>query len=219
MPKSLHNPHFSSSFPLSSLEIEGHIVTYQDNFEPLSKYLPAGKRKEFQDLLHEAQIYPKKAYAKALLLKKEYDFVPQIDNLVTYLHLQNGKKEEAELAVKTAYEKYPDYFFAKINYADRCLRENNLEEFRSVFPSLDLKSLFPKKNSFHVSEFRGFMLTLSNYHLLMNDRSEARRCFERAKLADPLHPGVLFLEKRFSGKQILSRLFRSIARLISKKRK
>lgn len=203
MPKNSHQKFFTSSFPISLLEIGGYKISYKDYKDSLNSIFSQNEQQKFQDLLHEAQIHPKKAYTKALQWQSEIENSKELDNLVTYLHLQNKQIEKAENLTYASFLKYPDYFFAKINYADQCLRKNKIDQIPLIFPSFNLKELFPKKEFFHVSEFRGFMLVACNYHLKIKKYELAKGYYENARLADPLHPSVLFLEKKFSKNRII----------------
>lgn len=192
--------------------VDGIPVYYHPQEASLPSYLEKQKKQEFAALVEEAQMNPKKAYKSALEWEKDYAF-PQLDNLLTYLHLQNKKPKKAEGLIKSSYQKHPDYFFAKINYADQCLRKNKLKEIPLIFPTFNLKELFPEKSGFHVSEFRGFMVFISNYHLKTRNRFEAKRFYELATLADPIHPSVILLEKKLFKKNPLSRLANKILKL------
>ncbi|MBS0627827.1 MAG: hypothetical protein JSS09_06410, partial [Verrucomicrobia bacterium] len=188
---------------ISLLEIGGYKISYADYKDSLNSIFSKSEQQKFQDLLHEAQIHPKKAYPRALEWQSKVENSKELDNLVAYLHLQNKQIEKAESLTYASFLKYPDYFFAKINYADQCLRKNKTDEIPFIFPSFDLKELFPTKKIFHVSEFRGFMLVACNYHLKIKKYDLAKSYYENARLADPLHPSVLFLEKKFSRNRII----------------
>jgi hypothetical protein len=213
MIKKPHQNHFSSSFPISSLEIDGYLVTYEDNKDSSIRSLSKQEQKKYQDLLHEAQIHPKVAYKKTLDWQESKSDIKELDNLLTYLHLQNKQLVKAEELILASFEKYPDYLFAKINYADQCLRKNKLDQIPLIFPSFNLKELLPNKKSFHVSEFRGFMIFASHYHLEIKETALSRHYYENAKLADPLHPSVIFSEKTLFKKNILRDFLRKIVHL------
>jgi hypothetical protein len=192
--------------------IDGIPVYYHAQESSLPSHLEKKTKQEFAALVEEAQMNPKKAYKSALAWEKDYAF-PQLDNLLAYLHLQNKKPKKAEGLIKSSYQKHPDYFFAKINYADQCVRKNKLKEIPLIFPTFNLKELFPEKSAFHVSEFRGFMVFLSNYHLKSRNRFEAKHFYELASLADPIHPSVILLEKKLFKKNPLILLANKILKL------
>jgi tetratricopeptide (TPR) repeat protein len=143
---------------------------------------------------------------------------PWIDNLLAYLHLQNKQQKKAEALIVSSYQKYPGYVFAKINYADQCLRQRKFKQIPLIFPSFELKTLYPHKKRFHVSEFRGLMIIASRYHALIGDRSHALLYYQKAYQADPSHPSLVLLEKelfswRFSWKRCLLLFRRSLTLL------
>ncbi len=193
---------FISTFPLKELIIDGTLVCYEDSIEPLLAFFSKSKAEEFVHLLHEAQIHPKKAYREALLWKETYPLNPPLDNLLAFLHLQNNEKIKAETLISESYKNYPDYFFAKINYADQCLRKKKLKEIPSIFPSFDLSTLFPQKKCFHVSEFRGFMILLCRYYYRMKNKELTKKTYQNAYLADPSHLSLIQLEKEIFPQKI-----------------
>ena len=96
MPKKSHQTYFASSFPVSSLEIDGYKISYEDHKDSLNMTFSQKEQKKFQELLHEAQIHPKQAYVKVLEWQSTVQNSKELDNLLTYLHLQNKQIEKAE---------------------------------------------------------------------------------------------------------------------------
>ena len=206
---------YTQNFPIKKLMIDEVEVSYEPAFFSLSKTLSKKEQKAFASLVEEAQVSPKTAYKKALTWNRTS---PELNNLLAYLHIHHKKVGLAERLTKESFETYPEYFFARVNYADQCLRKNDLEVFHTIFPSFSLKELFPERRSFHVSEFRGFMTLISHYYIKVRNLPLASAYFAKAYEADPLHPSVLFLEKKLHKKQrftkLLSRL-RKLSRLSS----
>ena len=188
---------FISTFPLKEIQIEHITVSYEDSEENLLLYFSKTQAKQFIHFLHEAQIHPKKTYQEVLAWQKQISNNPLLDNLLTFLHLQNKEEKKAEELIIKSYHQYPNYLFAKINYADQCLRQKKLDQIPLIFPTFDLTSLFPKKTKFHVSEFRGFMIWACRYHLVIKKKSLAKNYCQNAYLADPSHPSVVLLEQKF----------------------
>ncbi len=166
---------FAEHFPLKEIQIEKTRVFYEDSFENLLPYFSKSKAREFVDLLHEVQTYPQKTYEQVLEWKKQHPKNPLVDNLLTFAHLQNKKTDKAEELIVESYLNYPNYFFAKINYADQCLRKKKLDQIPLIFPNFDLSISFPQKAKFHVSEYRGFMILASRYHLKIRKKELAKK--------------------------------------------
>ncbi len=204
---------FSSTFPLSHLLIDGIKITYEANALHLSKFFSLEDLLKFQKLLEESQLSPKTAYIKVLEWQKKAPTNPALDNLLTYLHLRHKQVGKAEKLIEESYQKHSEYFFAKINYADQSLRKGDLEKIPLIFPSLNLKELFPLRDSFHVSEYRGFMTLLGHYYIALKDTNSAKACYQNAYTADPTHPSVIILEKKLYPKRPFTKLLQKIIQL------
>lgn len=177
------------------------IDTCEITFEPLhqkiEKLLPKEDLKNYLNLYEMAKSKPKKALKDLLQLKEKYPDFPEIDNLLSYVYIRLRKIRRAEELTKNAYKKFPDYLFARINYADQCLRKGKIDEIEEIFDhKFHLKELYPKRKVFHYSEFRGFMVVMGFYHLALGDRSAAEQYYLNAVKADPLHPSLNALEKK-----------------------
>lgn len=198
----------------SLIEIGPYLISYEEDTSCLSPHLNSVEIKQFQDLLIKAKEKPKESYKAALEWQKKHPNIAALDNLITYLHLRNGKIDLAEKAILQSYLSYPNYLFAKINYADQCIRKNKLSEISQIFPSFDLHTLFPKKSFFHAVEFRGFMMVAASYYFKKKDLAQTKKYLELAAMADPYHPSVLFLQKKLSKKKFFSVFLDKIVRLV-----
>lgn len=195
------------------IQIGNYQISYEEDTSSLLG-LSNSQIEQFQELLFQARKDPKKTYKEALEWQAKHPGIPSVDNLVTYLHLRNKRIKKAEKEILNSYLRYPEYLFAKINYADQCLRSKNWKEISTIFPSFDLHELFPKRRFFHVAEFRGFMLVAANYFLKKGDRSLAQEYYNLASLADPDHPSVLWFKTKISKRNPLSILLHKIVDLV-----
>jgi len=177
--------------------------------EALKKKLEGEPLKTYLSLLERVQRSPKKVYAEIKAFSKNHLDVPEVINLLTFAHIRNRKIAAAEKLIQTTFEKHPDYLFARINYADQCLRKKKLEKIPELFPSFNLKQLYPERKVFHTSEFRGYMVFMSYYFLAKKERENALPYFEKAKEVDPFDRSVIFLEKKLFQKSLLRRLLAS----------
>jgi tetratricopeptide (TPR) repeat protein len=106
-----------------------------------------------------------KTFEKELLrLQKKYPDNPQIGNhlIVLYKALEQHKK--AEQLIEEHYRIFPDYLFAKINYATLCMERGEDDAFIKVFEGkMHLQALYPDREVFHISEFASFVAILCQY--------------------------------------------------------
>lgn len=177
--------------------IDSCEITFEPLHQKIEKLLPKEDLKNYLNLYEMAKSKPKKALKDLLQLKEKYPDFPEIDNLLSYVYIRLRKIRRAEELTKNAYKKFPDYLFARINYADQCLRKGKIDEIEEIFDhKFHLKELYPKRKVFHYSEFRGFMVVMGFYHLALGNRSAAEQYYLNAVKADPLHPSLNALEKK-----------------------
>jgi hypothetical protein len=87
---------------------------------------------------------------------------------IVYIRLQEGAKAENLLLGIT--ERFPDYLFGKTTYAQKLLEKGRADKIPALFGGhFDLSSLYPKRDSFHISEFLMFTATLCLYYLEIGD--------------------------------------------------
>ena len=185
--------------------------TYLVSFEAMPSSLVeklAGDLTTYLNLLQRVQMRPREVYKAVKEFAKCHSTVPEVLNLLTFAHIQNHRVVEAEELIQKTFEAYPDYLFARINYADQCVRKRKLDLVEELFPTFDLQELCPDKESFHTSEFRGFLIMMAHYNRARKNLEKAVYYYRAAKEVEPDHPSVLYLEKKLFKKPLLKRLFR-----------
>jgi len=195
---------------MQTVQFEGkpYKISFDSMSAELKQKLPGEKLTRYLQLLEIVQLKPKSIYKEVKAFASEHTDVPEVINLLTFAHIQNRRVLEAEKLIKKTFEDHPDYLFARINYADQCVRKKDLKIIPTLFPTFDLKELCPEKKIFHTSEFRGFLIMLAYYQLALKDREKALHYFEAAKKIEPNHPSVLYLQKKLFKKPFFARLFR-----------
>jgi tetratricopeptide (TPR) repeat protein len=175
-------------------------------------FLPQKDKELYLCLLNKAQISPFYLIDEARELEKKIPYVPEIDNLLTYILIQNRQIDEAEKRIKESYDRYPDYFFAKINYGDLLLQKKDRLAFHKLFPFSEIQNYFPDKSRYHVTEYRSFYLLMARNCISAKNKKGAKEYFNKAYRADPAHPSVIDFEK-----QIHKSFINKIKSLINKK--
>jgi len=195
-----------------------HRITF-GKLDPSLEYqrLPKEAVKRFEELYVKIQEKPRKNIKGLKQLFKDFPDVPEITNLLTYAFLRVKKKKQAERLVEAAWKAHPNHFSARINYADQALRLGKKESIPLIFGGcLDLHALYPDKENFHYSEFRGFMVVMGFYHLAKHEREKAEECYQLSFQVDPLHPSVAALEKKISKQKnplLLKKCYQTLLRL------
>jgi hypothetical protein len=87
-----------------------------------------------------------------------------------------GKAELEAEAVRENYRRNPGYLFARVNYAQQCLREKNLDGMREALgASLEIGPLLGSRKRVHVSEVAAYFYAVALYHLEREDRAAAEK--------------------------------------------
>lgn len=188
--------------------LHSQLVSFYRDLTSLKSILSKEDLSHFLKLHEQAQNAPKKALPSLKLLHDKYPQLPEIYNLLSYVYVRLHKLKLADKFTLEAYKNCPDHLLTKINYADYCLRKKRLKEVSEVFKNCyDLKELYPSRSTFHVTEFRGFMVVMGLYHLKLNERNKALCYHYLAQSVDPKHSSVLFLQKKLCKKSFFEKIF------------
>lgn len=193
-------PHFS---------LPHHTVTWKQDISHLKKGLSPKELDLFMDLYALAQKSPRKAKKEVESFYQSHPNHPEVLNLLTFVYLSRRRLRKANRLIVENYEKNPDYIFARINYADLCLRKKKPEKIPEIFENkFSLSELYPEKKVFHVSEFRGFMVLMGFYHLAIKKRGAAEGYHYLACRIDPNHPNTKVLGKKLYHRSFIKKLLR-----------
>ena len=189
---------------------EGKVyrVSYGAMPDLLKEKLGPEELERYLELLQIVQQRPREVYKEIKAFGAEHSDVPEVINLLTFAHIQNHKIVDAEKLIEDTYKAYPDYLFAKVNYADQCIRKKKLDRVPEIFPTFDLQELSPEKEVYHTSEFRGYLIMMAYYYKALKDRERALHYLEGAKKVDPNYPGVIYLDKKLNKVPFLKRLLK-----------
>ncbi|MDY0361439.1 MAG: hypothetical protein RBR08_08300 [Desulforegulaceae bacterium] len=173
------------------LKLIEYEITYDELKTPYSENLPKGLVEEIQKI--RTSIYASALEILPILKKfeKKYGHIPYLYNLMSAAYMSAGEKEKAEKYVEKNYKKFPDYLFSRINYADISLYKGNFKKIPEIFDNkFDLKSLYPKRDVFHISELTGFNSVMCMYFMQTKEFKTARFYYKMLKKTNPGHPKV-----------------------------
>jgi len=165
----------------SAMSISGtdHILKeFKVTFEPLKnsvRFTSTQEKNEAEELHNLASSENSKDAIPLLRTKiKQYPNNPIYYNYLVQAYLRSNKYRKARRLVVDYYEKFPDYLFAKCNYAGYLLDHNRFEEVPAVFDhKFELQSLYPKRDEFHISEVVGFFSIMCRYFTAAADLKNA----------------------------------------------
>jgi len=181
----------------SHLNLPSHTITWEQDITHLKNSLSPKDLESFLTLYERAKKNPKKARKEGEYFLKTHPSHPEVLNLLTYIYLATRKLKKANRLIIENYEHNPHYIFARINYADLCLREQKYKKIPVIFnKKFNLRELYPEKKIFHLSEFRGFMVLMGFYYLALGQKGIAEEYHYLAERVDPNNPSTKVLEKK-----------------------
>lgn len=176
---------------------------------PAVKKLPGSVRDEMDTFIEMIQSKPKKAIDRLLQLCNEYPSVPHFTNYLANAYSVSGDTEKAEKLIYESLQKFPDYLFAKIQCAELAIRNKEFSKIPGIFNhKYDLKSLYPMRDTFHVSEVIHFNGIIGCYFSAINEISSADACLQLIKELSPDSIWIKRIKKLKNTSSLLSRLFR-----------
>ncbi|HJW89031.1 MAG TPA: tetratricopeptide repeat protein [Anaerolineales bacterium] len=196
-----------------------YLIRYEITDEPILdrryRRLPSQVKNKIEELHFKAQENPKEAIPELNELIKEYPDLPMLYNYLSVAYAQAGHMESAEAVIQENYRRNPDYLFARLNYAERCLQKGEYERVKEIFEhKFDLQMLYPMRKRFHITEVAGFMGIMGWYFVEKGEPEVAEKYFEILKQIAPDNPMTNRL-RRILYPGLLQRL---LLRSIGKKR-
>ena len=200
----------SSALP-SRLGRDLTLLSYTISFDALDlpevidpimeRALPAGDREALHALLHDA---PAAAIPQLEVLVERFPGSRMLMNWLASAYSHVGDDEKAEHIIRLNFELHPDYLFARLAYAQRCLRRGDLDRVREVFEDkFDLKLMYPHRDVFHVSEFVAFCSVAVEYFMRTGETEAAHALFGALDDMCPDHPVTNQLRRVLEGSLLL----------------
>jgi len=170
-------------------------LNYNITFEPVEDGYPEEIPEEIKGQLHNIynNIYskPKLVIPQLKNIIKQYPNVPILYNYLSAAYGRIGDYENYKSTVLKNIKKHPDYLFAKLHYANDCLRKGQPEKVAEIFDhKFDLKEMYPKRSTFHITEFVGFTSIMCQYYNMVGERKAAILMFKALKQIAPGHMAI-----------------------------
>ncbi len=147
-------------------------ITLQDEYYKITPVIA----KELQKLGVETMVNmpSKKTIDKLLKTIQLYPHVPHFKNYLANVYNKLGfKKEELELS-KSILNDHPEYLYAKLNFASILIDNGELEDASDILSKeMHLSSLYPNRDTFHISEVLSFYLFAVKYFVAKEDLNSA----------------------------------------------
>jgi tetratricopeptide (TPR) repeat protein len=127
-------------------------------------------------------------------LCQQYPDDKTFGNFLAAVYDRAGDKAKSIQMIKDNYQKRPDYLFAKFQMAELYIEEGAFDKVYEMFDGkLDLKQLFPERDTFHISEVKSMLYTAARYHDWAGDLKTFSHCYGILEEIEPNGREVLLL--------------------------
>jgi len=126
----------------------------------------------------------------------EREPLPMLFNWLSAAYSALGDVQSIQEIVRENYQRNPKYLFARVNYAEMCLRDGKLDDAREALGGLDIQALLGGRRRIHVSELTGYYYAVGLYHIEAGDLAAAEHIYEILDDAAPDEPPTQELRRR-----------------------
>jgi tetratricopeptide (TPR) repeat protein len=132
---------------------------------------------------------PREQLPELLKLRAKYPNVPAIYNYLSICYANSGQNDKFYDTVRETLEKFPDYLFGKISFAEYYLNKGDYKKIPEILEGkLELHQHYPKDvNLFHISEVRSFYSVVGCYYARANKIARALLYYFLLEEIDPEH--------------------------------
>ena len=181
--------------PAAGVPMGGHdlqLTGYEITDEPLGDTalarLPNSVKDQADRIYYLLRSDPKQAVSLSLPLIEQHPEVPQLYNYLLSAYRMLHDQANAQRILDEMLERFPDYLFGRIAYAQNCLERGDLDKVSEIFEGkFDLKLLYPSRERFHTSEVLNFGYIMVWYFDARGDRDVARNYYDLLQKIDPDH--------------------------------
>jgi len=161
--------------------------------------LPADVQEQMEELYYKSQSNSMAAIKELQDLLLKYPHIPKIYNFLYGAYMHAGEKTKAIQIMEENYAKNPTYLFARLNYSDYLVEIGELKKAAEIYDyNFDLKSLYPKRSVFHITEVISFFGIIGYYHAMVGNYDEARKCLSVLTAISPHHDYTLRLKHKIN---------------------
>lgn len=134
--------------------------------------------------------------------------VPQLYNRLAGGYNQAGRDADCDAMVRRTYERFPDYFFGKVGYAQLRLEEGHPDEVLKIIGGSFAIDQIAGRSTLHSSEVRAWGLLMVKYWIAMGNVEQAQGACALVRSVAPDRPLTESLERMIQREVLSSALQR-----------
>ncbi|OFY21242.1 MAG: hypothetical protein A2W98_14750 [Bacteroidetes bacterium GWF2_33_38] len=177
------------------LLLSGYKITSDENYINNLFPIPHELNIQLADLHYLAQKGKESSIKKFVRLIEKYPQVPTLKNYLSVTYQNMGNRKKANEVNHWIIAEHPNYLYGKINLAAEYWQNQEFEKIPEVLgEKLDLKALFPERDTFHVDEVIAFFSITVIYFAELGEIEEAELRMEIMKEVYPESPKIEIIE-------------------------
>ena len=199
----------------SELQLSSMEIVYDPMTSPYTEGY-ADDRTAVEDALNDmyelALEKPEKAIPELRQLVEKYPRHPTFLNYLIVALKNTDQSDEVDRLTRQMYQNFPEYLYARINYADLLMDDEKPEEAFDLFDrQYSLDRVYPDRQTFHYTEVLTYYGFLARYSLSVGEPDKAASYVQAMYLIDEDHMQTTVTE-RMVGAELLSRAIGKLAR-------
>jgi tetratricopeptide (TPR) repeat protein len=178
------------------------VYEFEISFEPVEdevRRIPEALLPTLIEVRRLSERKPAEAVRRLEPLLQQWPGVPQLGNLLNVCYSQLGRTADADRLTEEQFIRFPDYLFAKVNYAwsllGRGLHDGMLAALGGDF---NLRRMYPHRTQFHVGEVAALYGLVGHYLVDVGDLDRAEQTLDLLLDIDPESPITAQLEDRLT---------------------
>jgi hypothetical protein len=144
------------------------------------------------------------------VFKKKYPDVPVVYNYLRNIYALMKESTKAAALDLECYEFFPDYVFARTQYARNFLHTDPEKSFTILGGTPSINEAYPKRKVFHISEAMSFYSVLIEYFIRTKNLAIAKSWLDMIAEIAPDHPAVENLYLYLEQAQTMETLMKSL---------
>ena len=138
-------------------EISGYKITTDPSFQNKRDHITPKLEWELDKIYSQIQKGNKTVIRKLLNLIERHPKNPQLKNYLSSAYAASGNRQKAIEVNNWILQEHPNYLFGLLNKAYNHIQEGEIEKVTEILgKDMELRSLYPDRDEFHLAEFTGF---------------------------------------------------------------
>tara|TARA_R110002050_G_scaffold138576_2_gene262399 strand:+ start:6449 stop:8065 length:1617 start_codon:yes stop_codon:yes gene_type:complete len=170
-------------------ERSGYKITTDSTFHNTQDHITPSLKWQLEKLYPKIQKRDKTVIDKLLYLIERHPKNPQLKNYLSAAYTSSGNFKKGTEVNEWILKEHPHYLFGLLNKAHQMIDDGKPEMVPGILgKDMELKSLYPDRDLFHLAEVTGFFKLAIMYFAAIGDLEQAETRLQILEEIAPEHP-------------------------------